>query len=109
MIDLNKQIRHKTSVSGTAAEILKTHQDGTLIIEWISGWSGRLQVGAFPAHTVEHNFENIPPGPRRVTVWPVWYRGNDVSVYHEEEAAIRLASENNGRVGKPIEIVEEYL
>ena len=108
MIDLNKPIRWKCDK--TPVTISERFYDFVVVRwqckdgQWVSRVNTTSDVSLF--------FENIPPGPRRVTVWPVWWNDghSKPSLMYDEHAARTRASRSlqEGRVGKPIEIVEEY-
>jgi hypothetical protein len=105
MIDLNKPIRWKYNhTPATVCERFGSY----VVVRWQGPDAG---LWAAQVHTVgdaDAFFENIPPEPRRVTVWPVWRCNGSVTLFQHEESAHRDAETNRGLVGKPTEIVEEY-
>jgi hypothetical protein len=111
VIDLNKPIRWiGTRNPAVISETITTASGPCFVVRWPNTKAGTLGFVAatFSQREMERDFENIPPEPRRVTVWPVWAPSGFSFSTSEMEHAVAVASKYGWRVGKPVEIVEEY-
>ena len=106
MIDFSKPIRWKCDKTPVT---ISERFDDRVLVRWQCA-DGQWAAQIHKAEYAEVFFENIPPEPRRVTVWPVWPKNVDdkVAAFQDEKYANMVVCNDWGRVGKPIEIVEEY-
>lgn len=104
MIDLSKPIRWKTDKIDA---FVSERFDNFIVVRW--KMLGQWMSTVIPVLNIAEHFENLPPAPRVVTVWPVWTGIMCVALERTfTEAELTASCYHDGRVRKPVEIKEEY-